>query len=738
MVQDRAVSNERAELEAGLSALQSGRLQDARACFLQIVAAAPQSVEGWHYLGVVELKSRRPARAAECFSESLRIQPQNAEARAGLGIALRQTGRIAEAAAAFEQALAARPRYLDAALNLAGSREMLGDLQASERIYRDVLGWKADCVPALRGLGRLLCRQSRQAQALPLFRAAQRHVPADAQANGDLAVLLVELDRPAEAESYARQALLAAPDAAPWWRTLGIAQRLQRHNDEAIASLRKAIELAPEDSLALAELGAVLAEDGLVDEARAAFASVKPAAADAERLRWALNLSLPSIYSDEAHVDRERQRFAAGLENVAGGLRLDTPQHCAQAYNALAHSSTYLLHYQARDNTQLQIAFGDLADRVMLARVPALMEPCPWRPRAAGVRTRVGIVSSHLMHHTVSRYFGSLILGLDPREFEVQVWYGGGVRDFSTERIERHVERFAAHAGDALELAGQIRRAQLDVLVYAEIGMDPRHHVLAALRLAPVQCALYGHPATSGLANVDYFLSGAMLEPDDAHTHYRERLIRLPGLGATPTAPPPPGASIETFADSRPLLLCLQTPLKITPAFDRVLATIAAQTGARIGFSVRQPGIGRLFKARIEAEFARAGLDPDKALALLPVRSHESFLGTIAASTLVLDTPGFSGGATSLDALSVGTPVLAFDGAMARGRQTSAMLRMLGCTEQIAIDDGTYIEKASALCRDAERLAGLRKVIGARARELFEDEAPIRAFSEFLRSAAPI
>jgi len=158
------------------------------------------------------------------------------------------------------------------------------------------------------------------------------------------------------------------------------------------------------------------------------------------------------------------------------------------------------------------------------------------------------------------------------------------------------------------------------------------------------------------------------------------------------------------------------------------------RSGARIAFSVRQPGIGRLFRARIEAEFVRAGLDPDKSLAFLPIASHESFLGAIRAATLVLDTPGFSGGATSLDALSVGTPVLAFEGSMARGRQTSAMLRSIGCAELVAADDGAYVEKANALCGDADRLRSLRNAIGARAPALFEDAAPIRAFAEFLSS----
>ena len=340
------------------------------------------------------------------------------------------------------------------------------------------------------------------------------------------------------------------------------------------------------------------------------------------------------------------------------------------------------------------------------------------------------------MHHTVSRYFASLILGLDPADFEVHAWYSGGTRDFSTERFERHVASFTAESSDPIELAQRIRALKLDIVLYPEIGMDPRHHVLGALRLAPVQCVLYGHPATSGLENIDFFLSGDALEPVGGDAHYREALVRLPGIGAMPLMPAPPEvADITTAQDSGgPLLVCLQNPLKLTPAFDRVLAEIAGRSGASIGFFPRRSAIGRLFQQRIEGAFRDAGLDPEVSLKFIPSGSHASFLRTITAADFVLDSPGFSGGATSLDALSVGTPVLAWEGDLARGRQTSAMLREIGCEDLIAVDEQGYIETAVALCADAGRRRAYREQISARASWLFEDRRPVTAFAEFMRT----
>jgi predicted O-linked N-acetylglucosamine transferase (SPINDLY family) len=349
----------------------------------------------------------------------------------------------------------------------------------------------------------------------------------------------------------------------------------------------------------------------------------------------------------------------------------------------------------------------------------------------------VGIVSSHLMRHSVSRYYRRLLIGLDPARFDVRVWYSGGIRDFSTEQIAGRVAAFEQVSEDAARTASRIREARLDMLVYPEIGMDPCHSVLGAMRLAPVQCVLYGHPVTSGLPNMDYFLGGAALEPVDADAHYREKLIRLPGLGATPERPPAAGDGswIDAHTDGMPLVLCLQNHLKLVPAFDATLAQIVERSGARLGFFMRNTGVGQRFRSRIEQAFREQGLDPVRTLVFLPAQAYEAYLGAIAHAVLVLDSPWFSGGATSLDAFSVGAAVLTQEGTLARGRQTSGMLRLLGVEELIANSEQDYIAKAVTLIADRDRTAALRERIRSRVSVLFEDRPVIEAFEQFIGDA---
>ena len=370
---------------------------------------------------------------------------------------------------------------------------------------------------------------------------------------------------------------------------------------------------------------------------------------------------------------------------------------------------------------------------------PSLTTPCDWSLRS-GERTRVGFVSSHLMQHTVSRYFAGLITGLDRSRFDIRVWYTGATNDDSTRKIAGAADSFVETRTDVLSLGNLIREAQLDVLVYPEVGMDARHQALAALRLAPIQCVLYGHPVTSGASTVDYFLSGDAMEPTDAQLQYRERLIRLPGIGTTPapTSESRGGAWYEERVNKRPLLLCLQNLLKLSPDFDDALALIARETGARIGFFSRIAPLTERFRRRIASTFRKHALDAETHLEFLPSQSYADYLAGIAQCPLVLDSPHFSGGSTSLDAISVGTPVAAWEGDMMRGRQTAAMLRMMDVPQLIASSQSEYVELCVRLMSDHTLRDELANAMPARQSVIFETREPLKAFMEFLSTATRI
>ena len=78
--------------------------------------------------------------------------------------------------------------------------------------------------------------------------------------------------------------------------------------------------------------------------------------------------------------------------------------------------------------------------------------------------------------------------------------------------------------------------------------MDPMTAKLASLRLAPRQAAGWGHPETTGLPTMDFYLSAQGFEPEGAQAHYAERLLALPNLGCHLERAPVEQADIDPVA----------------------------------------------------------------------------------------------------------------------------------------------------------------------------------------------
>jgi predicted O-linked N-acetylglucosamine transferase (SPINDLY family) len=83
----------------------------------------------------------------------------------------------------------------------------------------------------------------------------------------------------------------------------------------------------------------------------------------------------------------------------------------------------------------------------------------------------------------------------------------------------------------------------------------------------------------------------------------------------------------------------------------------------------------------------------------------------------------------------MGLPVVTLPGGLMRGRQSQAMLRMLGCDELVAKDVDDYVSKAIGLGRDMDRRQAMRARILANRGALFERDEPIRALESFLEQA---
>ena len=111
--------------------------------------------------------------------------------------------------------------------------------------------------------------------------------------------------------------------------------------------------------------------------------------------------------------------------------------------------------------------------------------------------------------HTIGKLFRGLITRLSRADFHVTVFSVGAHDDFISRELAASVDRYCLVPRDLPPARQAILDNAVDVLVYTDIGMDQTTYSLAFSRLAPVQCTTWGHPETTGIATIDYFVSSA-------------------------------------------------------------------------------------------------------------------------------------------------------------------------------------------------------------------------------------
>ena len=148
------------------------------------------------------------------------------------------------------------------------------------------------------------------------------------------------------------------------------------------------------------------------------------------------------------------------------------------------------------------------------------------RRKRDGSPIRVGFASSMLHDHTITYLFGSWMKGLASRGFELHGYLIGSRPDDVSHELAALCKQFNVLPNDTKSCAQKIRGDALDVLIYPELGMNRHLLKLAALRLAPTQAVTWGHPVTTGLPNIDTFLSSEQMEPIEGEHHYTETLLK--------------------------------------------------------------------------------------------------------------------------------------------------------------------------------------------------------------------
>jgi protein O-GlcNAc transferase len=653
---------------------------------------------------------------------AVRLAPDRLNLRLALADRLRGSGDLAAAIAHYQIAAGIAPDDRGIALGLAAAYETVGLWQEAACLYRSILEAEPANLTVRTHLEALRMRcapvptEESRAAAHQLFREAER-----LQAAGE----------PMQALHVLTRCTRVHPGVAPVHYQLGCLLQDLGQSEKALWHYELAARLQPGVFGAVHNAGRLAASLGLVERAQR-YLSQAHRLRPQEGISMRLELLTEAIHDSTQAISAARARFERGLERV-----LEAPARIEDPLNK-ADLPTFYLAYHGVCNrglhTKLASAFLS-AVRELDWRAPH----CLAARRRPG-RVRVGFLSAFLRDHSIGKVARGLIAGLDREQFEVHVLnLPPLIVDETARWIRAHCDHWHAVVDQLSEARAQIAALELDVLFYQDIGLEPFSYLLAFARLARVQCVSYGHPDTTGIPNMDYYVSNDWYEPPEAAQHYSERLFQLRQLPtlACYQRPPVPD-TLPTRAElglptATHLYVCAQTPFKLHPDFDGLLRRILERDGA--GRIVLFSDRCEEWSVRLLRRFRRTLPQVADRIQFLPRQPYARFMQLLHVADVVLDTLHFNGMTTSLQALSVGTPIVTLPTGLQRGRVTQAMYRGMGIEDCVARDADGYASLAVEIARNEDRCQAIRGLIRERNHLLFEDRRAITEFERFFLTA---
>lgn len=568
--------------------------------------------------------------------------------------------------------------------------------------------------------------QQRHEDAVRHLETAVAARDSDAAMHSKLGEVLRDLGRHERAAFHFAHTLerLAPADPARPRTMLRLAAALLDCNkaQEAERWYRKILEIEPGHADALLCL-AVMREEPDVEEARGLMdryiASDRGAAG---RLRRAF--MLPAIVQSTDEIDSIRARLERDLAEL-----LDAKPPPMEHPEFEVGSTPFYLAYHGRNNAALLRRVAEACRSVYPGRTECLPRP----PR--GARVRIGFVSTFFHAHAVGRTIFGFIRDLPRDRFDVHVFAIAPQTDALAEAVRASADRYVALPRDLARAREAIESSALDILFFADIGMEPLTYFLAFWRLAPIQMVTWGHSVTSGIDTIDYYVSADAIEATGSEQYYTEKLVRLPGYFMPRYSRPALDGPRKSRAqlglpENRHLYYCPQNLFKIHPDFDAAIRAILE----------RDPQSEILL-----VEFLRAGAREDlcrrfartlgasaSRVHFLPRMAYGDYLQYLTAADVILDPFHFGGCNSSCDALSLGVPVVTLPGSQLPGRFTLGLYREIDLGDCIADSTDEYVEIALRLGRDGEYRRSVSQQISARCAHLFDRPDTALALGEEL------
>ena len=461
------------------------------------------------------------------------------------------------------------------------------------------------------------------------------------------------------------------------------------------------------------------------------------------KAKWALVRLFPLLYNNKEEIIKHRKIYAKRLQQLSDNLQLSNATQVKNTFEGITSSNNFFLQYQGCDDKELQEIYGKVCHKVVNRYYKNLTYKTP--PAKTHHRIRIAYCSTFLRDHNGANWLLGWLKDANHEKFEIYCYHTGSKTDGKTTLFKDYADHYHHIPADLLRTAKQIIKDEIDILIHPEIGMDAFNSTLACLRLAPTQCVGWGHPITTGIPTIDYWLSCESMEPDGYKNHYTEQVFKLPNIGncyskdklhVVEILTAPKARNHFRLPDNKFLFLCSQSLIKYLPQHDYLFVKIAqkAPDCKFVFLAFSSTNVVQQFMKRLDSAFKVNGLNAGEFCIMLNRQSEADYLSLNLCCDAFLDNPSWSGNNTTLTAIDCSLPIVTLPTSLMRGRHTFGILKFIDATETICNTDDEYIEKAARLANDHTYYNTVKQLLINKRENLYDDKTVVKSLEDFYES----
>ena len=330
-------------------------------------------------------------------------------------------------------------------------------------------------------------------------------------------------------------------------------------------------------------------------------------------------------------------------------------------------------------------------------------------------KIRIGYFASKFSTNVLCNFICQFFTDYDADKFELYCYSILPDDDVFTDFLRKHVKKVSLHTtkDDVREIAREIYNDEIDILFDMDVhNAGGRTLLVEVYKPAPVIIAGLGYIDTSGMKDVDYYLTDSFCSPKGLNENdFSEILLRMDDshfcfspMNAKAFMQSDhcrhEGVIFASFNNYRKLTN------EIFIIWKKILDAVP-DSKLLIKNSARRFD-NKEIRTRIEDMIQKNGIARERIVLESP---SNDYLSRYDEVDIILDTYPYVGGTTTCEALLKGVPVITRYGEKHGTRFGLSLLANLGLQELASSDWETYIEKSIAIARDKELRQALRTQI---------------------------